>query len=123
MPEEVTQIQFDPANWLLKKIISITKNTNLIGYVPPDPDPVLGREDDLRNQFDIFPNPTQKHVSITTDQSNYTIQLIDLRGWTLLRSENLMGTQQLNLDAISPGIYLLRISNAEQTFTHKITID
>ena len=119
MPNEVTQITVDPSNWLLKKILSFTKNTNLIGKY----EEVVGIEDTLKEQFDIYPNPVKNKLVISTTQTDYTCQLMDMKGRVLLTNEHVIGGQEMSLEGYAEGIYVLRISSKGQVLALKIKID
>jgi hypothetical protein len=115
----IAEFSVDPSNWLLKRVESLKKNTKLFWI----PEIVLGAEGNLQSQFDIYPNPADSRIVISTDQSDYTYQFMDMRGRVLLRSEHAMGGQEMNLEGIAGGFYLLRISSDGQIFTQKIKVD
>lgn len=71
--------------------------------------PPVAISDDIREHFQVWPNPATSKLSVRSSfESN--IQLLDILGRpasdaTELRANS---TQQLDLDGIRPGIYLLR---------------
>jgi len=69
----------------------------------------------------IYPNPTQDIIWIEIDsQEPYTCQIYDHHGRLVLQKNQLLEKTALNLDALSAGIYILKIIGKEQ-FIGKIT--
>ncbi len=117
--DNVTQLTFDPQHWLLKKVLSVTKDPGLI-----DPAPVvLGVEKNLNEEFDIYPNPAKNKLTISTDQSDYNFRLMDMMGRVVLSNERLTGEYEMTTAGIAQGMYILEISNGGQLLTRKIKID
>jgi hypothetical protein len=60
----------------------------------------------------VYPNPTKNMLNITLQQlpEQQIIQLYDMQGKLILKQE-LKHQQQLNIETLSPGIYMLKIGN------------
>jgi hypothetical protein len=58
----------------------------------------------------IYPNPARDILNITLQQlpEQHTLQLYDMQG-RLLKQQGLKHEQQLNIETLSPGIYMLKI--------------
>ena len=72
--------------------------------------------------YTIFPNPVSKLLNISTANTNVKFQLYNLNGMEV-KAFNLIKTNegyQINLESISPGIYLLKANNNLSVFMTKI---
>ncbi len=60
----------------------------------------------------VYPNPAKQSLTITLQQlpEQQTLQLYDMQGKLLLQ-QDLKHQQQLNIETLSPGIYMLKIGN------------
>ena len=72
----------------------------------------------------IYPNPTQGLISVIVNE-DANLQLIDINGKILDHPVKLIANQRndLNLDQLASGIYLMKISNNRFNETHKIIIN
>ena len=73
--------------------------------------------------FESYPNPASQELQIIGPQ-DYGVTLYDLTGRVVLRQEHLQGAVKLNVRALRPGTYLMRMRDAEhhQT-TQRVIID
>jgi hypothetical protein len=76
--------------------------------------------------FSIFPNPAKENVFMrTVSPGLYTISLYDLSGKERFKETMVLLKDEavgLSLETMSPGIYIIRISNNEQIFFEKILV-
>lgn len=72
--------------------------------------------------IDVFPNPTTGTVAITgLPQSDLKLTVLDLLGATVLEQQNIHSTDaSLNVSALAPGVYYLRIASAHSVLTKKL---
>jgi CubicO group peptidase (beta-lactamase class C family) len=63
-------------------------------------------------EFSVFPNPTSDFIQIRTSESTYSIQLYSLEGRLAKEKMELSGDVSITVDAMEPGIYILRFTNA-----------
>lgn len=81
------------------------------------------------SSFRMFPNPSNGlfHVSFDTTDEKVSIQVSDLRGAVIKSLDyNNVGvrfSKRVALDAISKGLYILRITNGEKSISKKILIE
>ena len=77
----------------------------------------------------IFPNPATGYVSIVFPENldgNVTIDLVDLRGTVVMHktlphlSFNSVG--QLDISALVPGIYIVRVIGEKAAFSEKLVV-
>ena len=64
-------------------------------------------------EFNVFPNPVKNTMQIRTDESDYSIQLISLDGRLSMERKGLSGDASVFVDALEPGVYILRFTNAK----------
>ncbi|OYU97627.1 MAG: hypothetical protein CFE21_04865 [Bacteroidetes bacterium B1(2017)] len=108
----VSKLRFDPNNWLLA-------NTTLKA------DPTYTGLEDMGNSlnFSVYPNPAFSSITISSQESEpMQIELIDLQGKIVLNQE-ILGSAQVNLGALTQGIYLLRASTLDgKVATKKVIV-
>jgi GH18 family chitinase len=82
---------------------------------------VLSNQESLLedSKIQIFPNPAQDNISISTDLRSYTITLSSLEGKILFSGKN---TEQLPLQDFPKGIYVISLHAEEGSYYRKITI-
>ena len=64
-------------------------------------------------EFNVFPNPVKNTIQIRTDESDYSIQLFSLDGRLSMEKMGLSGDASVFVDALEPGVYILRFTNAK----------
>jgi parallel beta-helix repeat protein len=86
-------------------------------------------EQDLLNDLTLFPNPANDHFSIRNKNNQlekFNLTLSTVHGKVAIHYEQLLLQQNEQLDfdisALSPGIYLLRLSANNKQSTHKIVV-
>lgn len=74
--------------------------------------------------YTVYPNPTQGQCFVTanTESENVTCQVIDLMGRTVLQTAFTPGVNTLDLHSLTPGCYLLRITDDSKIITKKLVI-
>ena len=84
-------------------------------------DGVLNSEDfDLNTNMLVYPNPVSSNLNVIIDTAA-KIELYDITGKTLLIKNIEAGETNLNMNSITQGIYLIKITNAlNQTKTFKV---
>ena len=74
-----------------------------------------GLEDAEFADLSVYPNPTRGKVSFS--QAIEKVEVIDLSGKTLQTYEN---ANEINIEALSAGVYHLRMTIGDKTTTRKI---
>lgn len=64
-------------------------------------------------EFIVFPNPVKNTMQIRTAESAYSIQLFSLDGRLSMERLGLSGDTLVSADALEPGVYILRFTNAK----------
>ncbi len=75
---------------------------------------------ELEKQFRTYPNPASSHLIVESDVP-LSVQILDLHG-TRLRSAQKSTAHHLPLEGISPGFYVLRISEGDNTAYRKFIV-
>lgn len=78
------------------------------------------------NSVEVYPNPTNGHLKIETHQNNSNqakLQVIDIKGQILLEApfESGQTTQNLNIEHLPAGLYLLKVSTGDVSRNIKIS--
>ncbi len=78
-------------------------------------------EYDSKPPITIYPNPANNRITIRSDHpgSTETIEIMDIPGKVLIRKKSITATGNpettLDIEKLSPGIYLLRVSSGNST--------
>ncbi len=78
-----------------------------------------------KNQFSIYPNPTQSYVIISSDKYfEGQLKLLDVNGKLILNRNIELNDhlRKIQLPDLVQGVYLLNLSNANTTFSKKIVV-
>ncbi len=69
----------------------------------------------------LFPNPSNLYLEMLVQQElvSHTVQISDMNGLTLWRSEILNSKFELNIGHLLPGIYVVQVYDAEQRIVAK----
>ena len=71
--------------------------------------PFIYLDENSLYEIELYPNPTTDYISINTqNDSNYSIELLDLNGRVISSFDNLNSSATINLTKYSDGIYFLR---------------
>ena len=76
-------------------------------------------DEDILNQFIIYPNPTSTLLNIQTE-ANATYQLYDISGKLILKGKVNNQIKAIDLSVISNGLYFLKLTIANKNTTTKI---
>ncbi len=77
---------------------------------------VLGIEDNIKNHFNIYPNPTNGKLQINSNNEIVLIEVYNLVGQKVLETK-----AEINLSNLRPGIYFVKIEdNNGFSETHKV---
>lgn len=69
----------------------------------------------------VFPNPASKYIYVNIEkvQPQSTLSLIDITGKTVYQSSVVTGMNQINVENIAPGVYLLKVISADKSYIEK----
>lgn len=88
-----------------------------IGFQPP-----LSVEDPLEEQVSLYPNPSEARAIISSSYNgSLVVRVIDLTGREYSRYNLASGdSQPLDLVTLTPGLYMIEISNGDHSVTKKL---
>ena len=91
---------------VLKNYLNIHQNINFATCNPAAIQPIQAE-----NDIHIFPNPATSIIEISgiSISSSFEVEIINLVGTTLMNASN---QTQLSIDALSSGMYLLKLAEA-----------
>ncbi len=69
----------------------------------------------------IYPNPALEKVMIKTE-GEYDIHILDLKGKSILVSNNNTGIKELNIGYLETGTYLIQLTTDKGTETHRLFV-
>ena len=76
---------------------------------------------DIITEFNIFPNPAKNIVSIS-NAKNSVVTFIDVYGKTVLKSEIKSDSEEINIEELASGFYILNFNINGNTIERKIII-
>ncbi len=79
---------------------------------------VLSTPENSLNNFSVYPNPAQSVVNIKGYTTLSKVELFDITGKKVLETSQLVN-DQLNIESVNTGIYLLRIVDTRNNVTVK----
>lgn len=98
----VTNVTFDPNNWLLNYTLQVSQNPDLV--VPEAKAPVL------------YPNPASTYLKVhNLDFTPTFFAVYDSTG-KLTKSQRLNSEAEINIEELSAGYYILQLSNDKQRY-------
>lgn len=85
---------------------------------------VLSVQDNKQNLLSVYPNPVSERLFIDSDESisqNASVSLFDITGKQLYSVDiNRINNFGLDMSGYTAGMYLLKITDGEKSFNHKI---
>ena len=80
----------------------------------------LGVLDSEVSLFNLYPNPVENVLHITTPLDNYEINVYNIQGQIIEIKKDLQGSMTFDFSGYSSGIYLMKFSSEKTTHTFKI---
>lgn len=119
---EITKIMVRwPSGWVDELISPAINESHLIieGSNP------LSIDSFVSSNFNIYPNPAQDMVTIATDLlEDMSLMLYDITGKLVLTKESTFNNQtELNISALSNGVYFIHVRSGNKKYVHKIIKD
>ena len=79
--------------------------------------------ENIDNNFKIYPNPAKDIISIETNFSSYTLKVTDILGNTLLSKSNLSFNNNIDVSTLKNGTYLVELISPGDRRINKIIIN
>lgn len=80
---------------------------------------------DFSNEVVVYPNPTNNHINVEFNQApknNVELELVNMVGKTVYQSETRKNIERIDMSGFAKGVYLLRMTNKEQTSVKRIVL-
>ncbi|HNP32293.1 MAG TPA: T9SS type A sorting domain-containing protein [Flavobacterium sp.] len=77
-------------------------------------------EENLTDDFSVYPNPASSILHITTSVNDATVYLFDITGRTVLEKDMNAGDESIDISFLREGTYLIKIKKAEKIQTKLI---
>ena len=103
LPAAVTSVNFFETYQLVEDVALSTGEADLYG-------------------LEIFPNPSNGHLTLRNQPNNGELSIIDLNGREQYRFSVLQGDNQLSIIGLTKGIYTLRVISGEIVRSQKLVI-
>jgi hypothetical protein len=100
--------------------LSLLNTNNSVDYFLAKIGSSTGIDDGIfREEFRIFPNPADDHLEISTSIQGI-LEINDLTGQTVLKTEVTAGSRQVDISKLTPGIYLVRVLTNDNITVNKL---
>ena len=83
----------------------------------------LGSVQDYETSFSFYPNPVKDILYIQNKNNIFSLEIIDINGKIILSQIDKAKEIQVDISAISKGIYFIKIQDKEGSYTEKIIIE
>ena len=83
-------------------------------------DGTIGIDDFENSAFNIYPNPVQNVLNITTALTNYSIEIYTIQGQLIQNKTNISASSSIDYSQYADGIYLMKLSSESNSKTFKI---
>jgi aminopeptidase N len=101
---DVDAIALDSENWIINQYDGASENNNIVNLV----------ENNVA--IEVYPNPTTDQLTIKNGSANGVFMIYDAIGRNVL-SGVLTASQQIDVTALSPGQYVLKVDGGQSAFT------
>ncbi len=85
-------------------------------------DSTIGVPENTKNNFSIYPNPTMGDVIniVSATNQSKTVVVYDIIGQRVLKTN--ITNSKMNISSLSPGVYMLKITENDYTATKKLIV-
>jgi hypothetical protein len=88
-----------------------------------DCDIIVGLEDNLAAQTQIFPNPATSVVNIKSDHVINNLMIYNFAGQLILNEQVSSSNHSVNVSQLNPGVYIFQIDTDEGRLTERIIVE
>lgn len=82
----------------------------------------VGVTDVNADEVRLYPVPVQDRLNVSTDLDRYSVEIISSTGTVVYRAADLSGSSVIDRDGWASGIYLVRITSADNSIVRRIMI-
>jgi hypothetical protein len=83
---------------------------------------VVGTEELEAQQISVYPNPATTYVQVLTNGKGYA-DIYDVTGKLVLSTQIVTPDQVIDLHGMQKGVYILKVTNPESSFSKKLVIE
>jgi subtilisin-like proprotein convertase family protein len=129
--ESLSSFNNKPAQgvWTLYVIDNYTGGAGIVNFAALDfctVQPALGTKENVASGFSVYPNPTKGMLNIRFPElptPNTIMTITDIQGRKVLAKTTSAISENLNIDHLANGVYLLSVDNGKQRTTKKIILN
>lgn len=99
-----------------------SKGRNQYVRIPVSTDATTGVEVTTIEGLRVYPVPAHEVINIATEMEGYDVALFNMGGAQVVNVENCSGFTTVNIDGVTPGAYILRITSDNGVYTKKIVV-
>lgn len=106
------------------KIWYVNATTNQV--VRLEPINVIGLDENVANDVNIFPNPTSDHVQLTFANNNYIngkMVVKNVSGQEVLVQKITLTTEKIDVQSFPKGVYFITLEGTKASITKKVIVD
>ena len=92
------------------------------GFHTMDPCSTATVQNEVTWNISLYPNPTSDHLNISSEETHYSLQVIDLTGKVVINKNNLSQNAIIDLTGLVNGIYMVRLNNGTSHLSRKIIL-
>ncbi|BAO76967.1 family 16 glycosylhydrolase [Winogradskyella sp. PG-2] len=101
---------------------NFTQSSMVIDYVRVYQNSVLGIDDEFANKFSVYPNPVNSFINIKSEELVDSIELFNSIG-QLVKENRKENINQINVEDLEIGFYVLKIYSGNSTIIKKVIIN
>ena len=98
-----------------------TESSMVIDYVKVYQNTSLSTDEVFGSKFSVYPNPSSDVINIRTTERVDKVELYNTLGQSVIRSNSFDGNQ-IDINSLKSGLYLLKIYSGNKTVTKKVII-
>ncbi|MDD3876200.1 MAG: M1 family aminopeptidase [Bacteroidales bacterium] len=104
-PDNITALEFDSENWILKDVNSITQGI---------------KNNDAISAFAMYPNPSSRLINVQFDKPmNRIIEIMDFSGRKLIEKTCSEALSVIDINQLESGVYFIRVLDSEGLQTQR----
>ncbi len=107
------------SNW----VVSVSEYGNNGDHGTPGQEPQMGLTDSLLDEFKIYPNPVNSGIFeiILTNNQDASFKIFNILGEVIIDGKSIL--QPIKIDNVQSGIYLIQVSNNNQSIVKKLIVN
>ena len=101
-------------------LLNMSNDSTMLFSIWSDCSLINSREEINEPSFELFPNPSNNHVTVRSQiQGAHIIRIMDLNGKEILKQNSNSPLANIDISVISKGVYVIELQTKEQTIRKK----